>query len=120
MVGRDHIAGRCQGIVAVGNLIRGRDRKVVDPRRAGEVAEIDDPGNDGMGFGVDDDVVRVEVVVDGLVRQLRQYRQGAGFEAAENVLDQTAPLARDGVDQRPQFGGVLKVPQQFVIGARNG
>jgi len=40
-----------------------------------------------------------------------------GFEAAENVLHQTAPLARDGVDQRPQFGGVLKVPQQFVIGA---
>ena len=55
--------------------------------------------------------------MDGLVRQLRKYRQGAGFEAAENVLDQTAPLARDGVDQRPQFGGVLKVPQQFVIGA---
>src|SRR5215212_10674236 len=66
MVGRDDLAGRRKWIVAVGDLIRGRDRKVVDPRGAGEVAEIDDPGNAGMGFGVDDDVMRVEVVMDGL------------------------------------------------------
>jgi len=71
MVGRDHLAGRGKRIVAVGHLICCRDRKIVDPRRAGEVAEIDDPGNAGKGFGVDDDVVRVEVVMDGLVRQLR-------------------------------------------------
>ena len=55
--------------------------------------------------------------MDGLAWQLRKYRQGAVFEATENILHQAAPLDRDGVGQRPQFAGVLKVPQQFVTGA---
>ena len=55
--------------------------------------------------------------MDGWCRQLSEASARARVsKPIENLLDQSAPLARDGIDQRAQFGGVLKVPEQFVIG----
>ena len=67
--------------------------------------------------GIDDDVVRIEIVVKRLFGQARQHGKRVRFKAIEGALDQSAPLGRDGVDQRAQFSGVLKIPQQLVVGA---
>ena len=117
MVGRYDLAGRSQRGVDIGNLIRRRDREIIDPGRPGKIAKINNPCNAGLGLGIDDNVVRIEVVMDGLTGQVGKHRKCVGFEAAENMLDHTTPVGGDRIDQRTQFGGVLKVPEQFVMGA---
>ena len=95
VVGRDHVAGGRQRIVAIGHLVCRRYGQVVDPGGEGEIAEIDDARDALVVCGIDHDVVRIEIVVDVLLAQIPQRRERMGFETIENPLDQTA-LARRG------------------------
>ena len=67
----------------------------------------------------DQNVVRVEVVVNDLRAQARQKRQRVGFEIVQEALRQCAlPLVVDMNEQVARAACVFQVPHQFMAGRR--
>ena len=69
--------------------------------------------------GIDDDIVRIEIVVHVLPGQVGQSGKHVRLKR-RGLFDQSAPVGSNSIDQRTQFGGMLKIPEQLVIGRRDG
>ena len=98
MVAGDQIAGCVERILSVGKLIGRGNGNVVDQRAVREIAEVDQADNLILIIWIDQDIARVEVVVDYLPTQLWQERCRVLLVALEKYLD---PPSRSGlVSQR--------------------
>ena len=83
------------------------------------VAEIDDTRDAVRSVWRDQNVVRVEIVVNDLRAQARQKRQRMSFEIVQAALCQCAlPLVVDMNEQVARAACMLDVPHQFMAGRR--
>jgi hypothetical protein len=85
MVGRDQVDGMGEWVPVIRHIVGGGDGKVVDHGRTHHVAEIDDAGELIRHRRVDQQVVRVEVVMQHLRPQRREHRQRVDFERGEKA-----------------------------------
>ena len=93
-----------QGIIDAEHHVRASDGEVGDSEAVHHVAEVDDPADArtviaGEVAG-DEDVVVVEVVVDGVPGQPGEDGPNVGLELLDDRVDRAAELA---VHERPMF-----------------
>ena len=95
------------------------DSRIEDHGTAYGVAEVDDPGDEGVAVRIDDDVVRAVVAVDHLGLELAQSRDDGVVEQPERLSGQlTVLFLRRVVDELGQLVEVLEVPHQSSLGRR--